>query len=430
MTATPLPSASPDTRRFLDVVEQLWPGAQVTTEPAPADHDAECDGGNESDHDGDLAESHALLVPGWGRPRMLLPDSRLLAPDAVRGFGGGPSAGQRLRSRVASALLAHGRGQLRGTRVTIRQPLAADSIESHLSEVLGRPVRVAMRLGPPRANSKPVLQVLDAGGRTVGFAKVGNTALTRELVTAEANALDLLDSATMHHLVTPKVLHHGRWQGLEVLLQSPLHPHTRRRPSQATVLSAMREVSLCGEVRAEPLAYSSYLGRLQDRLLQLPHDDSSAMLHQTLGALAHECTQSRWWFGSWHGDWTVWNTRADQGRLQVWDWERYEPLVPCGFDTIHQHVQSLLGSPSQRGRAAHRTLADAERLLRPWDQPAGQSRAIVTAYLVDIGARYLADDQAASGNRAGRLETWLLPALAREAKRLNGGNDRPERRQR
>jgi hypothetical protein len=314
--------------------------------------------------------------------------------------------------------------------VTIRQPLAAESIESHLSEVLGSPVRVAMRLGPPRANSKPVLQVLDAGGRTVGFAKVGNTDLTRELVAGEANALHLLDSATLHHVVAPKVLHHGQWQGLEVLLQSALQQRTRRRPSQATVISAMREVSLCGEVRAEPMAYSSYLHRLQDRLLKLPYDDSSAMLHQTLGALAHVCTESRWWFGSWHGDWTVWNTRADHGRLQVWDWERYEPLVPCGFDTIHQHVQSLLGSASQRSRAAQRALADAERLLRPWDQPGGQARAIVTAYLVDIGARYLADDQAGSGNQAGRLESWLLPALAREAKRLDGGYDKRERRQR
>jgi len=417
MMAPPLPSASPDTRRFLDVVEQLWPGAQVSTEPASADQDD------------DIAVSHALLVPGLGRPRMLLPDSRLLAPDAVRGFGGA-TAGQRLRGRVASALLAHGRGQLRGTRVTIRQPLAAESIESHLSEVLGSPVRVAMRLGPPRANSKPVLQVLDAGGRTVGFAKVGNTALTRELVAGEANALHLLDSATLHHVVAPKALHHGQWQGLEVLVQSALQQRTRRRPSQATVLSAMREVSLCGEVRAEPLAYSSYLHRLQDRLLKLPYDDSSAMLHQTLGALAHACTESRWWFGSWHGDWTVWNTRADHGRLQVWDWERFEPLVPCGFDTIHQHVQSLLGSSSQRSRAAQRTLAEAERLLRPWDQPGGQARAIVTAYLVDIGARYLADDQAGSGNQAGRLESWLLPALARETKRLNGGHDQRERRQR
>jgi hypothetical protein len=417
MMAPPLPSASPDTRRFLDVVEQLWPGSQVSTETAPADQDD------------DLAESHALLVPGMGRPRMLLPDSRLLAPDAVRGFGGA-TTGQRLRGRVASALLAHGRGQLRGTRVTIRQPLAAESIESHLSEVLGSPVRVAVRLGPPRANSKPVLQVLDAGGRTVGFAKVGNTALTRELVAAEANALHLLDSATMHHVVAPKVLQHGQWQGLEILLQSALQQRTRRRPNQAAVLSAMREVSLCGEVRAEPLAYSSYLHRLQDRLLKLPYDDSSAMLHQTLGALAHACTESRWWFGSWHGDWTVWNTRADHGRLQVWDWERYEPLVPCGFDTIHQHVQSLLGSSTQRSRAAQRTLADAERLLRPWDQPGGQARAIVTAYLVDIGARYLADDQAGSGNQAGRLESWLLPALAREARRLNGGYDKRERRQR
>jgi hypothetical protein len=429
MMAPPRRPASPYTRRFLDVVEQLWPDAQVSTEPGLAARDDGQDEDRADNRANDSSESHALLVPGLGHPRMLLPDSRLLAPDAVRGFGGA-TAGRRLRGRVASALLAHGRGQLRGTRVTIRQPLPSESIESHLAEILGRHVRVAMRLGPLRANSKPVLQVLDPGGHTVGFAKIGNTALTRELVCAEANTLHLLDDATLHHVVAPKVLHHGQWQGLEVLLQSALQQHTLRRPSQATVLCAMREVSLCGEVRAEPLAYSSYLHRLQDRLLKLPYNDDSAMLHQALGALAQACTESRWWFGSWHGDWTVWNTRADHGRLQVWDWERYEPLVPCGFDTIHQHVQSLLAGSSQRSRAAQRTLADAERLLRPWDQPGGQARAIVTAYLVDIGARYLADDQAGAGNEAGRLESWLLPALARETKRLNGRYHKRERHQR
>ena len=37
-------------------------------------------------------------------------------------------------------------------------------------------------------------------------------------------------------------------------------------------------------------------------------------------------------------------------------------------------------------------------------------------YLVEIAARYLLDGQAAAGARLGRVEHWLLPALATEAR--------------
>ena len=51
---------------------------------------------------------------------------------------------------------------------------------------------VSLRIGPPRANRKPVLELLSPGGEVLGFAKVGVTGLTRELVRAEAAALDVL----------------------------------------------------------------------------------------------------------------------------------------------------------------------------------------------------------------------------------------------
>jgi hypothetical protein len=32
-------------------------------------------------------------------------------------------------------------------------------------------------------------------------------------------------------------------------------------------------------------------------------------------------------------------------------------------------------------------------------------------YLVELGTRYLTDDQAAAGGHGGRIEDWLVPAL-------------------
>lgn len=408
-----------DEARFLDVVQRLWPGADVRTDA--------CGRETPASRAGSRQESTHLLVPGRGRPRMLLPDSRLLAADAVRGTGCPPDTGARLRNRMVVALLAHGRGRLRGRRLTISAPRGASSIESHLADVLGARVRVALRLGPPRANSKPVLQVMNARGRTVAFAKVGHNRLTRELVGAEARALRRLGSAGLRVVQTPTALHEGSWEGLHLLVQSALRSDSRDRPGAHLVTQAMQEVALSGEVRVEALAESAYARRLQDRLARLPHDDSSAILHRAMGALLAVNAPARWWFGSWHGDWTKWNTRAHADRLQVWDWERCEAPVPVGFDAVHLHLQGLLAHPSQRSGSAARVLDDAVHVLSRWSMPADQRRAVATAYLVDIGTRYLTDDQTAAGNHAGRLEAWLLPALAHEASRLANSTRSDER---
>ena len=48
---------------------------------------------------------------------------------------------------------------------------------------------MSLYLSPARANRKPVLQLLTPQGQAAGFAKIGTNQLTRELVTAEYEAL-------------------------------------------------------------------------------------------------------------------------------------------------------------------------------------------------------------------------------------------------
>ncbi len=60
------------------------------------------------------------------------------------------------------------------------------SLVSHLSDELGQELTAGIHLGPPRANRKPVLQLMDPSGATVAFAKVGVNRLTRERVRHEA----------------------------------------------------------------------------------------------------------------------------------------------------------------------------------------------------------------------------------------------------
>ena len=88
---------------------------------------------------------------------------------------------------------------------------------------------VSTHLGAARANRKPVLQLLTPRGQTAGFAKISVNPLTRDLILAERAALDTLATASLQALTVPRVLHHGQWQGREVLIMDALPVWRRRR---------------------------------------------------------------------------------------------------------------------------------------------------------------------------------------------------------
>src|SRR5262249_21739121 len=147
----------------------------------------------------------------------------------------------------------------------------ADTIEAYLGRQLGREVVLSMHLGAPRANRKPVLQLLTDGGDTIAYAKIGTTALTSELVRAERAALDRVAAAGLSSLTAPAVRHRGTGQGRDVRLLDALPVWQPRAELPAGRLDvAMAEVArLAGSVSA-PLAGSGYAGRLRARLATAP----------------------------------------------------------------------------------------------------------------------------------------------------------------
>ena len=165
------------------------------------------------------ADRSYLILPSLAKPRLLVPRRpRRATGGALRGYGEQSSTARRLAVRVASAVLAAGTGDL---LLRDRLEIAGrDTVEDHLGRELGRPVRLSLHLGPARANRKPVLQLLDERGRTVGFAKVATTPLAAQLVVAETAALAELAAAGLRLLTPPRVLSAGSWRGLEILVQS------------------------------------------------------------------------------------------------------------------------------------------------------------------------------------------------------------------
>ena len=85
-----------------------------------------------------------------------------VAAGAIRNFKTTASRRDRL-SLVALGWLARSGGlDLLPRRLRVPHQRSGGGIEAHLSAVLGRPVRICVYIGPPRAVRKPVFQVLES----------------------------------------------------------------------------------------------------------------------------------------------------------------------------------------------------------------------------------------------------------------------------
>jgi hypothetical protein len=374
-------------------------------------------------------ERDYVVLPSARRPRLIVPSGRRPSAAAVRRYGEPGSVAAWAASRTLALALAAGGasvglgGRLRisagpGTGYPGSGDPATGTIEAYLRSVLGYEVLISTHLGAARANRKPVLQLLTRRGETAGFAKVSVNPLTRDLIRAERAALDTLTAASLSALTVPRVLHHGQWQGREVLVMNALPVWRRRqalRPGRLT--AAMTELAAVGGRSRGPLAGCDYVDRLRSRLADAPAGPDRAALGDAVDALIAVGPELS--FGAWHGDWTGWNMASTADGLLVWDWERFAPGVPVGFDPLHYRLQSdVVRRRRPPAEAAGACVRDAAACLAPFGVPAGEARLVAVLYLAELSARYLADRQAEAGARLGRPGTWLIPAIEEAVKTL------------
>ncbi|WP_336207959.1 hypothetical protein [Nonomuraea sp. LPB2021202275-12-8] len=289
---------------------------------------------------GYLGDTLRLLYPGQGdlRAHTLLPHARLPRRLAPRRWWH-PAVGPRIMLPVEG------------------------SISAHLGEIFGAPVETVLHVRPARrGNRKPILEA-HSGDARLAFVKVGDTDLTRELVDNEAAVLRKLADQPLKTVVTPTVLHHGRWRGLSVLALSPL-PARRRRVPAPMLVQAVKEIAATGGA------------------------DGAA----------------------WHGDLSPWNiSPSADGRLLVWDWERYEVGVPYGFDAVHHFFQRALRRMDPQ-TAARACLAQAVRTLAPLGLSSAQARRTALHYLIALADRHAADGHEPLGPPG----LWLNPVVDHE----------------
>jgi hypothetical protein len=354
------------------------------------------------------------VVPSAARPRLLVPaGSRHAAASAIRHSTEAQGPRARLRRAVLASAFRAGLGPL-AFRDRLVVEGAADGLDSHLTEVLGRPALVSIHIGPARANRKPVLQLLGPRGEALGYAKLGVDPLTRALVDAEAAALARLATIPLGPVTIAESLHHGGWRGHALLVQSALPvrlPRATPADAPAAERAAMLAVAGCLGTRRHGYAGSDYAKRLAAEVDALGARPETARLRAVLETVA--AADPVLAFGAWHGDWNGGNSAAlADGRVLVWDWERFDADVPAGYDALHRRLQTAVTrAGAQPTDAARALLADAAGALAPFDQPAGAADLVAALYLVELAARYLRDRQAEAGARLGHVDAWLLPAL-------------------
>lgn len=335
-----------------------------------------------------------MFVPNATRPRLLVPAGvPAAAAGALRRYSHDLGTAQRLtRAMAATAVRAGLADRLLRDRIRV----GGESVEDRLGELLGRDVVVCVGLGTERANRKPVLHVLSPGGESLAFVKVGDTATAQELIDREAVALAALARRTLCALRVPRVLHHGEWRGLGLLVLSPLR--TRALPVRrgAPVL-AMSE--LTGRTSRRTLATSRFWARFGD--VPLTDPKQRARLDAVVARIEDAHGEDELDFGAWHGDWTPWNMAWHRGRVNLWDWERYDPEVPVGLDLLHYRLQTTGGV---------RVHPDAA-LLRPLQAPGRTAAITVELYLLELARRYLLAAQGPLGEPLREQAARLLDLL-------------------
>jgi hypothetical protein len=344
------------------------------------------------------------LFPTAARPRLMVP------------LGSGRAASQALHDhathkrvvRMAKPVLARGlrsgltrRLVRHGLTVSIADGTPSEALprlllKEHLREVMGREdIETAVKFNAKPPHRKPTLQVLSRKGEVLGYVKVGWNELTRGLVGTEARALTRLTGpqCSPDSFEVPRVIHSGRWRGLELLVLEPLArgPWYRRRPPLRTPpTAATAEIASLGETARSPLAESDFWVDTRERIAQAERIlEQPSPLAAVVERVERRFGETPLSFGWWHGDWVPWNMGHVRDRLYVWDWERSGQLAPIGLDALHFEYQAALGiAKLSPPAAADHILKRPDSSLSALELPEALRPLLLCLHLLEMSLRF------------------------------------------
>ena len=377
------------------------------------------------------AESY-LALPRASNPRLLVP---LGSPRAAATALARHHDATSRKSQVAKAALRA------GLRLGLAQRLLPDRVDvfadpvldpeersaalltEHLRQAFSRSdLEMAVILGTPRLNRKPVLQLLSSKGEVLGYVKAAWNDLTRGLVRNEAAVLTDLGGTPSSSFTAPALIHHGPWGNLELLAASPL-PHTVH-PEQTQIfdppMAVVSEIAGRRGRTGGPLAGSDYWAGVRSRLAArnvssgTGNDSAADPLSAVVEHIERRFGATELAFGTWHGDFTPWNmARLDEG-VFLWDWERSAP-APVGLDLLHFLFQSVCRFQGRNPDQSVEICSERTPSLLPLlDVPRGSEKTLWSVYRMELLFRY--DEARLAGvlERQSRIHSGILEMFVRE----------------
>jgi hypothetical protein len=366
-----------------------------------------------------LARETFAVLPTAARPRFVVSlASRRAAAAAIGDSSYTPELQVRLARAVSRLGITLGiAGHVFRDRLSItesdsepEQPLSDVLLSERVAEIFERDdLTVAVHVGPPRPNRKPLVRVLSHDGAFVGYVKIGWNTLTRGLVRNEARILAEIDGSrsSLTALEVPRIVYAGKWRQFELLALTPLRGRPLRlvRRHLDVAAAAMNEISQFARDEDRHLADSDYWRATKARIEDAANAAPLARLADTI---EKRCGSEVFAFGSWHGDWAPWNMAWRDRRVAVWDWERSTNNAPAGLDAAHFDFQVALATSRNRPIPALETvLAGNAPMLSGLALPHPPQRTLLALHLLEMGLRW------ENGRRAGMSppDVVYVPAL-------------------
>ncbi|MGD0359244.1 MAG: phosphotransferase [Bryobacteraceae bacterium] len=283
---------------------------------------------------GDLMRHRFAVLPSRQEPRYLLPlgDSRTTL-EGLQVYT--PYAfGARLRKGLLVQIVKTGWSGWAMHSLHVGEPVGLKALVTNVTGE--RNPAFAMCLGSPGKYRKLTIQVMRAGGETLGYIKLGLTKPAGDRVRREAIVLEDLNALRPY---TPKVLYAGEWQNKYMLFQSPLEGKAGPADLSGMHVDFLEKLAGIRRVDKPGVQVVEEVGARWNEVTWRCDWRWQHLGTATLGEARRELENIRVPCGFWHGDFVPWNTRVRDGRLSVFDWESCEDGTPLGWDTFHFSVQ-------------------------------------------------------------------------------------------
>jgi hypothetical protein len=282
-----------------------------------------------------------LARPNASEASLLIPlSSTAVSTSALRRGHNDRSVGERLKT-TAGRLAGHlgALERVGGERIDFPMTRVVKMIQGLFGD---SSLVVSIGAGPPRRNRKPVLMVLRPNGEIVGFAKVGWSDFTTELVVNEFGLLKAVDGLLPDPIRTPAPIKLMEDRGSVVAVTSALSAPEWSRPRGLTP----DQIDNIARTVGFRLATVSALRWLNEPRFGTRTDDSQLRLTAAVAGVAAQFADEQLEVGLWHGDLNPWNLISTSTGVGVIDWEFGGWDRPIGQDRRHLRFESIRRDPA------------------------------------------------------------------------------------